>query len=129
MNTVRETFSKEERLRSVKTIEALFSSEGNVFYTPLFKVVWNHSDDHRQFRARVAFSVTKRGFRLAVTRNLIKRRMREAYRKNKHLLYEHLAAKNIKISLFIILRTDSVPDYKTTEKAVIEVINKVIKLF
>lgn len=128
MNIVRETFSKEERLCSVKIIEALFSGEGNVFYTSLFKVVWNVSDGLQQFPARTAFSVSKRGFRLAVTRNLIKRRMREAYRKNKHLLYEHLLSKNIKISLFIILRSDKVPDYKTTEKSVKEVINMLIRL-
>jgi len=128
MNTLRETFSKEERLCSIKTIEALFSGEAKVFYTALLKVVWNHADDHQQFPARVAFSVSKKGFRLAVTRNLIKRRLREAYRKNKHLLYEHLSMKNINISLFIILRSDIVPDYKTTEKAVTEVINKLIKL-
>ncbi len=128
MNSVRETFSKEERLCSVKTIEALFSGEGNIFYTPLFKVVWNLSDDNQQFPARAAFSVSKRGFRLAVTRNLIKRRIREAYRKNKHLLYEHLSSKNIKISLFIILRSDKVPDYKTTEKSVKEAITNLIRL-
>jgi ribonuclease P protein component len=128
MNTVREKFSKEERLCSVKTIEALFSGEGKVFYTPLFRVVWNLGDRDQQFPARTAFSVSKKGFRLAVTRNLIKRMMREAYRKNKHLLYKHLSAKNINISLFIIMRSDKVPDYKTIEKSVTEVINKLIRL-
>lgn len=128
MNTVRETFSKDERLCSVKTIEALFGGEGKVFYTSVFKVVWNLADGEQQFPARTAFSVSKKGFRLAVTRNLIKRRMREAYRKNKYLLYEHLLSKNINISLFIILRSDMVPDYKTMEKSLTEVINKLIRL-
>ena len=53
------------------------------------------------YPAQVAFSVSKRGFRLAVTRNLIKRRMREAYRKNKYLLYEYLAQKTGRLFLLL----------------------------
>ena len=83
MNTRRETFEKSERLCSTKIISGLFEN-GNIFYTSLFKVVWNKSPVTLPLPAQVAFSVSKRGFRLAVTRNLIKRRMREAYRKNKY---------------------------------------------
>ena len=56
------------------------------------------------YPAQIAFSVSKRGFRLAVTRNLIKRRMREAYRKNKYLLYEFLASENKQIVLIVIVK-------------------------
>ena len=83
MNTRRETFEKSERLCSTKIISGLFEN-GNIFYTPLFKVVWSISPVIIPYPAQIAFSVSKRGFRLAVTRNLIKRRMREAYRKNKY---------------------------------------------
>ena len=99
-----------------------------VFYTSLFKVVWTKSTVCLPFPAQVAFSVSKRGFRLAVTRNLIKRRMREAYRKNKKILYEHLASENIQIVFVVILRGNTVPDYLTIEKSIKEVINKLIEL-
>lgn len=127
MNTSRETFDKSERLCSRKTIEKLFD-EGNIFYNSLFKIVWNKSQHSTSSPAQVAFSVSKRGFRLAVTRNLIKRRMREAYRKNKKSLYDHLITQNIKLAFVVILRGNEVPGYLTIEKSIKEMINKLIML-
>jgi len=127
MNTIRETFNKSERLCSTKVIAGLFES-GNIFYTSLFKVVWGRSLVSLPGPAQVAFSVSKKGFRLAVTRNLIKRRMREAYRKNKKTLYEHLSSENIQIAFVVILKGNAVPDYLTIEKSMKEMINKLINL-
>lgn len=127
MNTIRETFDKSERLCSRKIIGELFEN-GNIFYNSLFKVVWDKEHNTSPGPAQVTFSVSKRGFRLAVTRNLIKRRMREAYRKNKRTLYEHLISQNIQIALVVILRGNSVPDYAIIEKAIKEMINKLIIL-
>jgi ribonuclease P protein component len=127
MNITRETFDKSERLCSRKVIEKLFET-GHIFYTPLFKVVWEAGDYPFMGPAQVAFSVSKRGFRLAVTRNLIKRRLRETYRKNKALLYNHLRSQNIQIVFVVIIRGNSVPDYARVEKGVRDVINKLINL-
>ena len=118
-----ETFEKSERLCSTKLITGLFEN-GNIFYTSLFKVVWNKSPVILPHLAQVAFSVSKRGFRLAVTRNLIKRRMREAWRKNKFFLYDSLTTENTRIVLIVIMIGKSVPDYPAIERSMKDVIAK-----
>jgi ribonuclease P protein component len=127
MNTTRETFDKAERLCSTKVISGLFEN-GNIFYSSLFKVVWGMSPVALTYPAQVAFSVSKKGFRLAVTRNLVKRRMREAYRKNKRVLYEHLASENRQITFVVIMKGNAVPDYLTIEKSMKNMINKLMIL-
>jgi ribonuclease P protein component len=119
-------FRKEEKLCSRKTIYSLFES-GNIFYSGVLKIFWKANNDSAS-AAKAAFSASKKTFKLAVTRNLIKRKMRESYRNNKHILYKHIFEKNISVSLFFILTTKNTPDYKTIEKSVIEALNKLITL-
>jgi ribonuclease P protein component len=123
MVTNKETFSKSERLCSKKAIEALFEN-GKSFHCAPFLIVWSHSNTDIPFPAQVAFSVPKREFKLAVTRNLIKRRIREAYRKNKFALYDFLNSRNRKIVFIMIYRGKSISNYSTTETAVKEMIKK-----
>jgi ribonuclease P protein component len=125
MDTVRYTFRKTERLCSKKIISGLFEN-GNVFYTPVFKVVWATSPVTIPSPAQVVFSIAKRMFPHAVTRNLIRRRIKEAYRKNKHLLYNNLAAGNIQIVFIVIFKEKNVPDYLSVEKSMVDMLNKLL---
>lgn len=79
-------FPKAERLTGKKTIEELFKSGSSLFVHP-FLLKYKITDEQVH---RVLISVPKKKFKRAVDRNLIKRRFREAYRLNKHLIYsEH----------------------------------------
>lgn len=124
-NRARNTFRKSERLCSRRLIAGLIR-EGCTIYTAAFKVVWSECSLDSVYPVQVAFSVSKKSFRLAVQRNLIKRRIREAYRKNKKVLYEFLEEKNIQIALLIIYRANDIPDYTSFEKSVINMRDRLI---
>ncbi len=123
----RQSFTKDERLCRKKIIEEIFE-KGNIYYSSLFRVCWIISSANLPAPAQMAISVPKKSFRLAVTRNLIKRRIREAYRKNKHLLYNCLASENIQVAFILIFRQDRVPDYRTLEKSVKETLGTLCDL-
>ena len=82
---VKLTFRKEERLHKEKLIQELFET-GSSFYLFPFKVLSKHNPDGEFPVHQVLISVSKKKFKKAVDRNLIKRRVRESYRLNKNLL-------------------------------------------
>ncbi len=79
------TFKREERLSKEKVIQELFD-KGSSFYLYPFKVYFMQNPDPGFPVHQVLISVSKKNFRRAVDRNLIKRRIRESYRLNKKLL-------------------------------------------
>jgi ribonuclease P protein component len=116
-----ETFHKSERLCSRKAITFLFE-EGNTFYTPLYKIVWSEAKLPVKHPAQAAFSVSKKSFRKATARNLVRRRMKESYRRNKQPLYDYLVTQDIRIIFIVIFRENKIPDFQTIEKAMSEMI-------
>jgi ribonuclease P protein component len=78
----RETFFKEEHLKSKKEIDSLFQ-KGKVVVANPIRLVHLFLSESEQIYPKVLFSVSKRNFKKAVDRNRIKRQMREVYRRSR----------------------------------------------
>ena len=83
VNEVRNTLKKNERLSSKAGLSALFAN-GRYGNAKGIRYCFNAGNSLPY--NRIVVSVPKRCFKRAVKRNLLKRRIREAYRLNKQLL-------------------------------------------
>ena len=86
---MKHTLGKLERLKSKKLIEKLYEQGSSVKSFPL-RMVYLQTKHTSDFPAQVGVSVSKRNFKSAVDRNRIKRLLRESYRLQKEILYDHI---------------------------------------
>lgn len=128
LKTVSHTFSVSERLKSRKVIAALFKDGQSLMAYPV-RVVWRYSENADDVHAQVAISVSKRFFKTAVERNLLKRRIREAYRLNKHELYKCLSTSGKQLSLILIYVAKEPLEYAEIEAGIKKMIRKFNQLY
>jgi ribonuclease P protein component len=106
---IRYTLCKDERLSRRKLIEALHQ-EGKSLKTPAIILVYRMTEVPCEFPAQAMFSVSKRIFKRAHDRNRVKRLLREAYRKQKHIVYTSLQARDKQATLHFIFTGKQLPN-------------------
>ncbi len=79
------------------------------------------------YPVQVLINVSQHNFRKAVDRNLLKRRMRETYRKNKHQLYEPLTLNKKQYALSLVYIGKNIANYQDIETIIITIIQRLIK--
>ena len=122
--------SSQERIKKSKDIEEVFSN-GKVIISKDRKLKATYKEIKSETELKILFGVTvfkKTG--TAVWRNRIKRLIREAYRKNKNILYDALNKKELLIYLIISPNSLNQKDnnklsLSEIEPPVIELLNKV----
>jgi ribonuclease P protein component len=124
---LKQTFTKAERLSSRKLIELLFGSKQFFFQYP-FKVLFHEIIAEHKFPVQILISVSKRNFKNAVDRNRIKRMVREAFRKNKELLYETRINEERHLLLGLIYTGKTIPEYAEIEQKIILILHRLNEL-
>ena len=110
-------FTKAERLSSKKKIEELFAKGSSIYLYPFRLVYVSHTEPTPH---QLLISVSKRNFKKAVTRNRIKRLIREAYRTNKQLL----GTSENKYRLGLIYTAKEIPEFKHLNQKLIEILSR-----
>lgn len=124
--------TKAERLNSKLTIDKLFAGgNASIVAFPLrvvyMKVALNDKegvggveDLKTEPPVSILVSVPKKRFRHATDRNRMKRLVREAYRLNKHILWNVLENKDYKLIVAFVCITDHLPTFHSVNKSMVK---------
>lgn len=119
-------FYKEERLCSRRSLDLLFKN-GSSFLLYPFRVSYLYTDTTCKFPVQVVINVSKKRFKKATDRNLIKRRTREAYRLQKQFqLYDQLPNSEMLLLLSLQFVGKQIYDFEFFEKKTNAVLKKLL---
>ena len=134
---IKHTLKKSERLTSQLTIDKLFAGGNASMAVFPLRVVYMKMEEEKDVSnpsgadslsgsvhfsieppVSILVSVPKKRFRHAVDRNRMKRLVREAYRLNKHILWEAMEGKPYRLVIAFVCITDALPTFPAVKKSV-----------
>ncbi len=120
-----QTFRKEERLCRQLLIDRLFAGGSKAMSAFPMRLIYQPVEASVvKAPITLLISVPKKRFRRAVKRNRIKRQIREAYRKNKHILIDPLNEKGIYILMGIIWLDNKLSTSAEVEKCLVNLFQR-----
>jgi len=121
----RNTFRKPEKICNQKQIDSLFK-DGKSLKSGLFRVLFLETEAKAGSSVQVLIAVSKKNLRSAVTRNRMKRLIREAYRLSKHKLVETYAKAGKHCDIAIIFMGKQCVSQVETHTAINELLHRLI---
>ncbi len=121
------SFNREERLKSRKIIAQLFS-DGHSFGQYPLRLIWLAAAlPKSKAPIQCTVSVAKKKFPKAVHRNRIRRQIKEAYRLNKHWVYEALDPQEPQYAFMILYVAREALPYEEIEQAMKKMLKRFLK--
>ncbi len=119
-------FNKKQKLCSEKAIERLFKNGNSIVESP-FRLIWNFEENTEVVFVKTLIVVSKKRLKLAADRNVIKRRIKEAFRLQKKQLESFLEGNNKRLNVAIIYQQEEVLDYKCLYEKINLLLARLIK--
>lgn len=119
-------FPKSERICDQTLISEIFDKGKTTKEFPLFVHYLNKDFDGKPLQ--VLFSVSKKNFKSAIKRNLLKRRMREAYRLNKNILIPLLENSGKSMKIAFVYAGKEIFSFKQLEKKIITILGRLSEM-
>ena len=124
---MRHKFPKAEHICLKRDIDQLFTAgTRSAVSFPLRAIVRTRPHDGKSPRVQVLISVAKRRLRHAVDRNRAKRQIREAYRLNKEIIWEHLP-EGVAVHLGLVWVADQPQDSALVQKRLVSLLHRVVE--
>ena len=117
------SYPKNEKLKSRKTIELLFTEGKTVTKYPL-RLVYMETTFDDDVPLKIGVSVSKKHFKNAVDRNYFKRVLRECYRLNKHILIDNI---DKKFALLFFYQSKDRLSYQEINEKTLQLFEKFVK--
>jgi ribonuclease P protein component len=120
------SFHKLEKLSHKASIDAIFQKKGQSIFKPPILLAYLKTELHSPYSCQVMISVGKRKFKNATDRNRIKRQIADAYRKQKHRIYD-VITDDSQFALGILFLGKTHPTYEEVENKLTLAIDEFIK--
>ena len=110
-------FPKKQKLCNETAIKEMFSN-GNSFVIHTIRLVWKEELNADDVAIKSIIVVPKKHLKLAADRNIVRRRIKEAYRLNKSAIENFLKNKGKQLNIAIVYQNDKILSYKVLEEKI-----------
>ena len=117
---------KNQKLCNKKVIDRLFANGKSISEKP-FRALWDIEKANDDIYTKVLIIVSKKRLKLAVERNFVKRRVKEAYRLQKRKMESVLQKENKRLNLAIIYQHEKTIEYNMIETKINILLTRLIK--